>query len=241
MRHALGIALLLPALLMFVAGCATKNFVRELVTKKEAELDQKIVTVEGRVGTESQRLDKEAQRISTVETRVTEEGQRVEGVGSRVATVEKSVSDVGESAKGAQTRADAAFGRAEEVDNRLTRVWSKRNARDLVDTVQVLFGFDRWDLNDAAQTALLTVVKELKQNPNLTVDLQGYTDPTGPREYNIQLSQRRVEAVRRYLIEQGLELPRVSAVGLGPINEKVSPQERAKLRRVTVKMMVAPE
>jgi len=128
---------------------------------------------------------------------------------------------------------------ADEVDGRLTRLWSGRHKRDLVETVQVHFGFDRWDLTDAAQTVLVALVRELRENPRLTVDLQGYADPKGTYDYNVALSQRRVEAVRRHLVEQGVELPRINSVGLGPIADKSLPDD--KKRRVTLRLMVPAE
>jgi outer membrane protein OmpA-like peptidoglycan-associated protein len=234
MRQAVGIGLLLPAFVLVATGCATKKFVRELVSQKEAEMGQRVGTVEGRMGTEAQRLDKETARIDKVETGVADHTQKIDGLGMKVA-------EAGETAKAAGSRADTAFNKAEEVDSRLTRVWSKRNQRNLVETVDVQFAFNRADLTDAAQTALLAVIKELQQNPNLTIDLQGFTDSTGPRDYNVGLSQRRVEAVRRYLVEQGLELPRINAVGLGPVSGKGSREEMAKNRKVSVKLMVASE
>jgi len=87
-------------------------------------------------------------------------------------------------------------------------------------------------------------VKELKENPNLTVDLEGFTDSTGARDYNVTLSQRRVESVRRYLIEQGAELPRINSVGLGPVNGvpvNGAKEEQAKQRRVSVKLMLGAD
>src|SRR5262249_11228703 len=140
----------------------------------------------------------------------------------------------------ARTRADSAYSRADEVNDRLSRLWTSRHKRQLVETVNVQFGFDKWDLSDGAQTALTAIVKDLKTNPNLTVDLEGYTDPVGAQAYNIGLSQRRVEAVRRYLIEQGTEMPRINSVGLGPLNGK-SGEDHAKQRRVTVRLMVNQE
>lgn len=164
--------------------------------------------------------------------------QRLAGVDGRIGGVEGGVREVGDATRQAQTRADAAYGRADEVNSRLTRLWTGRNKRNVVETLHVQFGFDRWDLNDGAQTALLGVIKELKGNPDLSVDLEGFTDPTGAREYNVGLSQRRVEAVRRYLIENGADLSRIYSVGLGPIMAKN--EEHAKLRRVTVRLMVNP-
>jgi outer membrane protein OmpA-like peptidoglycan-associated protein len=215
MRGAMRLAVV-PAIVMLATGCATKNWVRDLVGQKETEIDQ-------RVGT----------RVGAVEGRVGEQGQKVTWIEGKLGTVESTAGE-------AHTRADAAYSRADEVSERLTRLWSSRNKRQLVETVHVQFGFDKWDLSDGAQTALLQIVKDLKSNPNLTVDLEGYTDPVGTAAYNVGLSQRRVEAVRRYFIEQGTEMPRVHSIGLGPLTAKAA-DEHAKLRRVTVKLMVNQE
>jgi outer membrane protein OmpA-like peptidoglycan-associated protein len=159
-----------------------------------------------------------------------------------VGTLETSVGEVGGVAKGAQeransamARADGAMARADEVDGRLTRLWNNRNARSLVDTAEVRFGFGKADLNDGAQTSLLGLVKEMKENPRLTVELEGYTDSVGPAEYNVALSQRRVDAVRRFLVQQGIEQTRIHAIGLGPLPDRSLPAEQK--RRVTVKLI----
>jgi outer membrane protein OmpA-like peptidoglycan-associated protein len=227
MREAVMTIVVVPAAVaLLTSGCATKNFVREMVGKSEQDMDQRV----GRVN----------ERVVTVEGRLGEESQRVTKVEGQLAGVETKVGLVGEQARSAQTRADAAFGRADEVDSRLTRLWSNRHKRQLVETVHVQFGFDRADLTDGAQTALLTIINELKANPALTVELEGYTDQSGPKDYNVVLSQRRVESVRRYLIEQGAELPRIHSVGLGPLAGGKG-EEGAKQRRVTVKLTIAAE
>jgi outer membrane protein OmpA-like peptidoglycan-associated protein len=233
MRGVTRIVVVPAAVLLLASGCATKNFVRELVGKSEAEIDQRVGKVNERVVTVEGRLGEESQRVTKVEGQLGETNQRVAGV-------ETKVGEVGEQAKAAQTKADAAFGRADEVDSRLTRLWTNRTKRQLVETLHVQFGFDKADLTDGAQTALATIVKELRANPALTVELEGYTDPTGPKDYNVTLSQRRVETVRRYLIEQGAELPRIHSVGLGPLAGGKR-DEIAKQRRVTLKLMIAAE
>jgi outer membrane protein OmpA-like peptidoglycan-associated protein len=222
MRAAMRIAVVAPAVLMLASGCATKNWVREMVGQREAEIDQ-------RVGT----------KVGAVEGRMNEEAQRVTRVEGQLGTIEKQVGEVGEQAKQAHTRADAAFTKAEETDGRLTRLWNNRHKRQVVETIHVQFAFDKAELSDAAQTALATIVKELKENPNLTVDLEGFTDQTGARDYNVTLSQRRVESVRRFLVEQGAELPRINSVGLGPVQG--AKEEQAKQRRVSVKLMLGAD
>jgi len=208
MRRIVAWLLFVSLTLALTTGCTTRDWVRDLVGKKQAEFDQ--------------RLD--------------EHSQRVDG---RFKNVETGLGETGEIARGARERAETAQGRADDVDKRLTRLWSNRYRRDLVETVEVRFGFDRWDLNDAAQTSLGSLVKELHENPKLSVDLQGYADPTGTYAYNVALSQRRVEAVRRFLVEKGVELPRINFVGLGPILDRGQADEQK--RRVTVRLMVASD
>ncbi len=220
MREPFRMIVLVAGLLLVVTGCASKNWVQELLGKKEAETNQRFAMVEGQVSEGSQ-------RVQRLETSVGEIGQ------TATSTRQRSEEAFG--------RADAAYARAEEVNGRLSRLWNDRNTRDLVETLHIQFGFDRWDLNDTAQTALLSLVKELKEHPRLTLDLAGYTDSVGPREYNIQLSQRRVEAVRRYLVEKGVELPRIHSIGVGSLRDNGKPQEQEKNRRVTIKLMVAKE
>jgi outer membrane protein OmpA-like peptidoglycan-associated protein len=209
------VGVVLPAALMLVSGCATKKWVTEFVGKKEVEIDQKFTGVDKKMADESQRVD-----------------QRVEGVDTRLKSTEGTLTQTKE-------RADSAYSKADDTNSRLTRLWSNRNVRNQVENYQVLFGFDKWDLNDNAQTTLVSIIKEMKENPNLTVDLQGYADPVGSYPYNVGLSQRRVESVRRFLVEKGIELPRIHLIGLGPIAEKGTPN--AEKRKVTVKLLVTKE
>ena len=101
----------------------------------------------------------------------------------------------------------------------------------------VTFAFDKADLNDADQTALAEVATQVREHPDLMVNLEGYTDPVGTRDYNIQLSQRRAAAVQRYLVEKGIELSRIHWVGLGVLSGTGAPEEQAKKRRVTVTVL----
>jgi len=200
------------------AGCiATRDWVNENLGKRQAQIDDRFSRTETSV-----REVGDATRVA--QTRADAANERAEGAFGR--------------AEDARGRADAAYGRADDVNSRLSRLWTGRNKRNVVETVHVQFGFDRSDLSDGAQTALLGIIKELKTNADLTIDLEGFTDPTGPREYNYGLSQRRVDSVRRYLIENGADLGRTYSIGMGPLNGGAA--EHAKLRRVTVRLMVNP-
>ena len=196
--------LLLPAVVVAVTGCATKDWVRDLMGKKEVEI-----------------------------------GQRMDGLGGEIKTTQANLGETTQIARGSGERADAALTRAGNVDGRLTRLWSNRYNQKAVDTVEVYFGFDRADLSDGAETALLGIIKELQASPTLIVRLGGFTDPTGARDYNYGLAQRRVEAVRRFLVDKGVELSRVQAIGMGPLEDPNIPEE--KKRRVTITLMTDSE
>jgi outer membrane protein OmpA-like peptidoglycan-associated protein len=232
MRQILHAGVLVPALLVAVSGCATRTWVQDMLGSERAQGDARFSAVETRVGDH-------ARQIATVDDRLGREAARVDGMGGKLKSLEESAGVTADIARTARDRADGAYVRANDVDGRLTRLWKNRHKRTLVDMVQVRFGFDRADLDDAAQTALASLIKELKQNPELNVDLEGYTDTRGSREYNVQLSQRRVEAVRRYLVSQGIELPRIHGIGLGALPERGTTDE-AK-RRVSVKLTVTPD
>jgi outer membrane protein OmpA-like peptidoglycan-associated protein len=165
------------------------------------------------------------ERVTAVEERMNEMSQRVQ-------TLEGGVAN-------AQNQADAAARKAEGVDGRLTRLWTNRFNQKAADSFEVYFSPDSIELTDAAQTALAAVVTEMAASPTLTVELGGYTDPRGAVDYNYALSQRRVGAVRRFLMDRGIQLVRIQTASLGPMSSKDIPD--AKKRRVTVRLMVDQE
>jgi len=244
MRHVSRMGILLPALLLIAAsGCASKDWVLDELSRQQAEVRNQQAEIGQRidqVGSETQRVNN---RVDNVEGRVSQALQKAESTGVRVGALESSVTSASEAARGARERADAAMIKAEGVDGNLAKLASNRQSTKhtrydtrTVDTVNVQFGFDRSDLDDGAQTTLLGLVKELQANPNLTVELVGYTDTKGAREYNYNLSQRRVDAVRRFLVGRGVQTGRIQAVGLGALGDRGVPE--AQKRRVSARLMI---
>ena len=137
----------------------------------------------------------------------------------------------------ARNRADAAQRKADAVDARLTQALANRLKRTQVQQLDVTFDTGKWDISQSDRTALQGLLKVLADNPTYTVDVIGYTDTVGTADYNVDLSWRREEAVRRFLAERGVELNRFYFIGVG---EELSGDDikdaakRAKNRRVTV-------
>ncbi len=103
---------------------------------------------------------------------------------------------------------------------------------------QIYFRYDRDIINEERSAPVLNAVAEvMRQHPwILRLEVQGHTDSDGPAGYNKHLSQRRSEAVRRYLVERGGIAPdRLVGRGYGefrPLMTNDNPAGRATNRRV---------
>ena len=92
----------------------------------------------------------------------------------------------------------------------------------------VYYEFDKADLTDNSREALDRLVKVLKENPNITIELSAHCDYCGRAEYNEKLSQRRAESVVRYLTEHGIEAERLTAKGYGESQPKTVSKKMAE-------------
>ena len=91
------------------------------------------------------------------------------------------------------------------------------------------FDFDKATLKPEAQTILKRNIEILKENPKAQVRIAGYTSASGTDAYNQKLSERRANAVKGYLVSEGLISPdRLSVIGYGkqdPAMHEAAPKE----------------
>lgn len=148
-------------------------------------------------------------------------------------------------AERARSEADAARGaalgaaeQAAELQRQIAELQAKVTERGIVLTLgDVLFATNRSDLKSGTTGNLDKLVAFLNRYPNRTVLIEGYTDSTGTDEYNQELSQRRADAVRSYLVGQGISPTRLAASGKGensPVSDNESATGRQQNRRVEV-------
>lgn len=103
--------------------------------------------------------------------------------------------------------------------------------------VVVHFGGGREDVRDRDFPALDALAEYLADDPDVTVVVAGYTSAGLDPARRTALSQRRAEAVRAYLVEQGIAEGRMSVVGRGmenPVASNETTQGRAQNRRVEI-------
>lgn len=110
-----------------------------------------------------------------------------------------------------------------------------------IETCTVGFDFDSDALTQEACAALDGVARQVLERPDLLVDVYGFTDSAGPDLYNLQLGQRRADAVMRYLVEfTPGQLRRYAAVSYGegkPAVPEVEPGADGRNRRVVVALI----
>ena len=82
---------------------------------------------------------------------------------------------------------------------------------------EIHFRFDKENLDQESKDFLNNVVTKMKQNPDLHVKVYGYTDDSGEPVYNVGLSQRRADAVKKYLMQQGIAEDRIEPLTGGVI------------------------
>jgi OmpA-OmpF porin, OOP family len=99
------------------------------------------------------------------------------------------------------------------------------------------FAFDSSKIEPQYYAELNDLARVLKSNPDLRVRLDGHTDSVGSEAYNESLSLRRANAVREYLVQQGIDAGRLSAKGFGesrPAYSNETAENRALNRRTEI-------
>jgi outer membrane protein OmpA-like peptidoglycan-associated protein len=136
-------------------------------------------------------------------------------------------------------RLDAEQKSKEAMDNLAKMAALKQETRGLVITLSgaVMFVTNQSALLPAAMSSLNNVAAALKTTPDRNIMVEGHSDSTGAHAYNVDLSQRRADAVRLYLISQAVPQEMIRAQGIGPdrpVASNASAEGRANNRRVEI-------
>lgn len=138
----------------------------------------------------------------------------------------------------AEGELEAATTRVSEMEKELAALNARKTERGLVITLgDVLFGVNQAELKPGSERNVQKIADFLQEYPERKALIEGFTDSTGSESYNQMLSERRAQAVRMFLIEQGVSSDRVAARGYGesnPVASNATPATRQLNRRVEI-------
>ena len=114
----------------------------------------------------------------------------------------------------------------------------KKNSKEVLNNIY--FETGRWDLKPESTAELDKLVKLLKANPELAIEISGHTDDVGKDAENQLLSQKRAKAVVEYLGKMGVNITKIKAEGYGktrPIVSNTSEENKRLNRRIEVRVL----
>jgi outer membrane protein OmpA-like peptidoglycan-associated protein len=221
---------------LVLSGCASRKYVRLQTQALEPAIQEA-----------SNAAKENAERIDAVDRRA-QQGITAAGAADQKATAAQTAANTAnQAAQAADRKADTANQGVQTANNRITTLENRVNNINFNDAYNessketVTFALNSSALNAQAKSALDKIGSDVSgQRSGYLLELQGFTDSTGSEQYNVGLSQRRAEAVQRYLVSKNVPLYRISIVGLGkdnPVADNKTSAGRAQNRRVEVRVM----
>lgn len=141
-------------------------------------------------------------------------------------------------ARRSQQVAEAAIEEAERMAGEMREMEAEQTERGLVLTLSdVLFDTDSDQLKQGANLTVDRLEEFLRNNPERKLMIEGHTDARGAEEYNLDLAQRRANALADALVQRGISRDRLRPVGLGesfPVASNENPAGLQQNRRVEV-------
>ncbi|MBL8211501.1 MAG: OmpA family protein [Bryobacterales bacterium] len=229
--------------LVSFTGCATKKYVNRTV----APIDQRVGAAErkaGEQGTQIEALENESsktrERVGDLDNNLKQTNERVGQVDQKAGQAQQTATAAQQSASQAMSAANDAQNQAKAVgkyvDNITTYKMNKEGA--------VLFRSGSATLGDDGKKMLDDLASQVANQQRYVIEIQGFADATGNKYNNVLLSQRRADAVVRYLtVEHKIPLRFVHVLGVGaesPVADNKTRQGRSQNRRVEVRVF-APE
>jgi len=213
-------------------GCATKKHVREAIAPVQQQVNQV------QKDTASNKT-----AIGDLDRQVASADEKAQDAGRRAQDAANAASQANSAAQQAATRADSANTLAQQAMTNINQVNQSLQNLDnytLANTAQVYFKVGQSVLSDEAKQQLDQAVGTAGNMRNYIIEVEGFTDRTGGKAYNLELARRRADSVVRYLtVDKNIPLRNVRELGVGsdfPNAENKTRAQRKENRRVDVKI-----
>jgi len=224
-KASLSATIALAAGSLFIAGCATKNYVKQSIQPVEQKVDQ--------VDQNSQKRDsQQVADIGKTNQQMDEDEKKLDATSEIARTADNE-------SKGATAKANQNAKDLNDLRNVVANIDDYRPAEPVV----VHFGINKNTLTKDEKTKLDQVATQIGSVQRYFITVEGFTDQTGSAAYNDQLSRERANQVISYLVgSHDVPVYRIHMVGLGEqklIDQGKGRKAREESRRVEITVYTA--
>ncbi|HTP86301.1 MAG TPA: OmpA family protein [Bryobacteraceae bacterium] len=217
-------------------GClATKKNVQQQIAPVQAQVNQ----VQKQAAENKQAIGDLDRQVASVDEKAVEAARKAQEAADAARRANEAAAHANDAANQAGQKADAAKSTADQVGAKLDKAMDSLDNYHLQATQKVYFGSGRSNLSKDEEEKLDQTIQSLASVKYYVIEVEGFTDPIGGAAYNLALSQRRADAVQRYLTLHDVPLRKIHVVGVGKEDPKAVNKTRAdrkENRRVDVRI-----
>ncbi len=229
-RYGMASLVFVMATVGLASGCASKKYVRTQTDQLTATMDEKDRTLQ-------QGIDANTNQITELSGVARDHTQQIGSLQTGLKTTDEKAGQAMSVGQGAQTSANQAMTQANTVGLQ----FQNRNQYTPLAEQSIPFKFGSAQIDKTSFSVLDELAQQVKANADAIVVLEGRTDATGDPTYNIQLGERRLDAVLRYLVvEQSVPMHQVYKMSYGeeqPVASNDTREGRAQNRAVVLHVL----
>jgi len=217
-------------------GClATKKDVQGQIAPVQAQVNQ----VQKQSAENKQAIGDLDRQVASVDEKAVEATKRAQEAAEAAQRASDAAARANETANQAGQHADAAKSEADQTAAKLDQAIGNLDSYHLQNTEKVYFASGKSNLSKDEEAKLDQTIQSLASVKYYVIEVEGFTDRIGGAEYNLSLSQRRADAVMRYLTLHDVPLRKIHVVGVGKEDPKAvnkTRTDRKENRRVDLRV-----
>lgn len=224
------------AVSLFTGACATKKHVREAIAPVQTQVND----VQKKTAENTTAIGDLDRNVAKVDEKTMEADRKATAAGQAADRANQAANQAQQTATSATSLAQQSMAKAGSVEQALSSRINNLDNYKLQATEKVYFRVNRSELTKDDKDKLDQAIQNLQSSKNYVIEVAGYTDRTGDKSRNLELSRRRADAVVRYLtIDHNIPLRKIHDVGAGsdfPDADNKTRAARKENRRVDVKV-----
>lgn len=112
----------------------------------------------------------------------------------------------------------------------MTKIEIGTDLATIIEINPIYFDYNKWDIRPDAKVELDKIVKIMKENPTIKIELGSHTDSRGKDDFNLRLSDKRAKSSAAYIVSQGIDPKRITGKGYGETKLIVSDKQIAAMK-----------